>query len=240
MATPSDFFICDMHSHILPGIDDGSKSPQMTLELLRQASEQGVDVMVCTPHYYPQESIESFLGRRKIAVDGLLQAVEMADFRCPNFCFGAEVAYFSGLTGQTDLHRLCIQGTRYMLLELPFGLWPADIFRNLQEMRSVQGIIPIIAHLERYLDFVDKKQIRTLREMDLLLQMNGAYILGRRSARRAKRLLERGYIDLLGSDCHDPQLRPQILGTAMRQLQSWKLEGLAEKICDCGRNVLGC
>ena len=137
-----------MHSHILPGIDDGSKSPQMTLELLRQASEQGVDVMVCTPHYYPQESIESFLGRRKIAVDGLLQAVEMADFRCPNFCFGAEVAYFSGLTGQTDVHRLCIQGTRYMLLELPFGLWPADIFRNLQEMRSVQGIIPIIAHLD--------------------------------------------------------------------------------------------
>ena len=86
----------DFHSHILPGIDDGSKNVQMSLEMLKRASEQGVDVMLATSHFYAsRHRIEDFLEKRQRAYERLAEAKN--DFG-PAIRLGAEVAFFSGIS----------------------------------------------------------------------------------------------------------------------------------------------
>ena len=79
----SKFTFCDMHSHILPGMDDGSKNEEMSLNMLRKCKEQGIGMIFATPHYYPVESVQDFLVRRDRAEQRLRQAVERSGEQLP-------------------------------------------------------------------------------------------------------------------------------------------------------------
>ena len=230
-TTNNRFFLCDMHSHILPGMDDGAENVKMSLELLKQASKQHIAAIVCTPHYYSGESVEAFLERRERARIQLENALSKVRFVGPELWFGAEVAYYTGLIQQAHLEKLCINGTNYILLEMPFAKWTPMVFRDIQELRNVYGIVPIIAHLERYLNIQDKKTINALLEMDVLIQMNGSYLLSWRTAGKAKKMLKKGYVQILGSDCHSPSQRPQTLGLAAEQMVKWGMEEKLREIC---------
>lgn len=232
------YFLCDMHSHLLPGMDDGCKNEAMALEMLRQASEQHVQAMVCTPHYYPTESIDHFLNRREAAIQKLEAVAASAPFPCPALFYGAEVAYFPGISDQEELPRLCLRGTDYLLLEMPFHPWSPDILEELHQITHRYGIRIIIAHLERYLKFAGWDALDALLSSNVLIQMNGEALLHWRTARKARKLLESGRIQFLGSDTHNTESRPQTLGRIPERMEKWGLDRQLAIICQRSREIL--
>lgn len=230
----------DMHCHILPGIDDGSSDLQESAKMLYQASCQGVRAIVCTPHYYPKESVQDFLTRRNEARRSLESAIPslQEQFPVPTLYYGAEVAYYSGISRQEDFNLLKIEGTNYLLLELPFAVWSPTMFRELEEIQYSQGIQLIIAHLERYLSIEKKKTISQLLEMDVLIQMNGECLLEGKHVHAAKSMLKKGQVHLLGSDSHGASQRPQTLGTAAQKMEKWKMIPILEDIACTSEMIL--
>ena len=106
--------IVDFHSHILPGIDDGSKSIEESLTLLRMEAEQGITRVVATPHFYPQhDTPERFLRRRNAAEEILRQAME-AEPGLPEIFVGAEVYYFKGISNSDVMSELTIDSKKVL------------------------------------------------------------------------------------------------------------------------------
>lgn len=211
--------ICDLHCHVLPQMDDGSNCVEMSLEMLRNAWEQGVRVVFATPHYYPVESVEDFLARRDQAEQILRQA--MGDGQYPELILGAEVAYRPGIGYEEGLERLCLGTSRYLLLELPFEPWGQEVLRDINNMSSVHGITPILAHLERYISGQKAQTMRQLLSYDVLAQMNASALLDWRRRPLAKRLIREGAVQLLGSDAHNTTTRPQNTAKGMAALEKY-------------------
>ena len=222
--------ICDLHSHILPGMDDGSLDAEMSLNMLRAAGRQGVWQIAATPHYYPVESVSDFLARRCAAEKALREAINTSGEQLPRVVVGAEVAYRPGIGYEEDLHRLCIGGTEYLLLELPFAPWGSEVVRDICNMACARGITPILAHLERYLKFQKKKTLENVLAQGVLVQMNAEALLERRTRTKALKMLKSGNVHLLGSDCHNMTTRKPNLGEAVAQLSQWGMTGLVERI----------
>lgn len=212
--------ICDIHSHILPGVDDGCKDVAETLQVLQSAREQGVNDIIATPHFYSyRENADAFLRRRNAAFE-LLKLQLPADMR---ICLGAEVAYFNDISRSEDLTRLCLGNSRYLLLELPFTPWNSNLFRELQNLAYIRGVIPVLAHIERYIGIQSKQALRQVLELGLPVQMNAEHLLRFRCAFQARRLLKNGTVQLLGSDCHNSTVRSYNLGKAVEHLQKHRM-----------------
>lgn len=199
----------DFHTHLLPGVDDGSDSVETSLGML---SHWGAGDCVCaTPHFYAdRDTPERFLRRRAAAWDALSAALPED---APRIRLGAEVRYFDGMASAEALPQLCLEGTRLLLLEFPFVPWTA---RMLEEVRRIRrrGIQPVAAHLERYLGFNRPETLRAFAE-ELLVQCNAEFFLSRRTRRRALRLLQDGFVQFLGSDAHDLSDRAPNLAQAL-------------------------
>ena len=211
--------ICDLHSHILPGMDDGSANVEMSLNMLRIAGSQGVQQIAATPHYYPVESVEDFLARRNAAAETLRSAVMSSGEQLPRMVLGAEVAYRPGIGYEEQLRSLCIGTTEYLLLELPFAPWGSEVVRDLNNMVCARGITPILAHLERYLKIQKRKTLENVLQQGVLVQMNAEALLERRTRSKALKMLKSGTVHLIGSDCHNLSTRQPNMGEAVRQLQ---------------------
>ena len=149
--------VIDFHSHILPGIDDGSKNTDMSLAMLREMTAQGVDVCVATPHFYGwRRSVESFLERRTAAWEHLSRRLEDG---MPQILLGAEVAFFLELPEQHDLDALCIQGTNVLLLEMPFAQWTDVELDALSRLCIEREYQVVLAHLERFLPLQKNRDV---------------------------------------------------------------------------------
>ncbi|MBQ9973409.1 MAG: hypothetical protein IJP02_00440 [Oscillospiraceae bacterium] len=198
----------DLHTHILPGMDDGAADVEQSLAMLAMEAEQGVTRVALTPHFYPKrESVCDFLTRRQAAYDRLTEAIsrlpETERARLPKMYLGAEVAWQSDLLDCADLSGLCLGDGRYMLVELPFTAWNRQTVRQLWELMACHGITPVIAHLERYLADQSSKMVDSLLELDIPVQIS-CDILGHVFARRrAMKLLRSGQAHLIATDCHD-------------------------------------
>ncbi|MBP3634633.1 MAG: hypothetical protein J6J43_08695 [Oscillospiraceae bacterium] len=207
----------DLHTHILPGVDDGAKTVQDSLDLLRAQREQGVDRVVLTPHYYPdREPFEVFLQRREQAWQQLNAAVRALPQEerssMPAMVLGAEVAYVPGLEAMADLRRLCIGNTRNLLLELPFFAWSAQMIRQLYAFLEKGGVTPILAHIERYIPCQPRKLFQEILDLGLPVQVGTDMLHGMFSP--AMKLLKQGRGHLIASDCHDLLSRRPNLGDA--------------------------
>lgn len=229
----------DLHSHFLPGIDDGCRTVDETLELLRFSFKQGVRGMIATPHYYPEESIADFLGRRQEAAKRLQTALELSagqpvrpeacpQYGIPAWCLGAEAAYYEGLVRSEDIEKLCLGKSRYLLLELPFERWSSGVIRDIHTLGNLYNITPVIAHLERYLDIQSKDMLEELYAADVLIQMNGGFIL--RKTRNALKRVRGGLVRVLGSDAHNMEYRRPNLCEAVQILYKESLSAEAEEI----------
>lgn len=205
----------DFHSHVLPCVDDGSDSIETSLSMLRAWKEQGVDRIAVTPHFYAdRDHPRRFLGRRAEACDALARAMDEAGLQA-ELLPGAEVRYFSGMSSAEALDDLCLRGTRLLLLEMPFNaLWSENMLRDVAAIRR-RGILPVAAHIERYIGLQSKQMIRRFMSLDILIQANAEFFLTRRTAKRALRLLDAGFIHFLGSDAHNNTTRPPNLGKAI-------------------------
>ena len=212
--------IVDFHSHILPGIDDGSKSVEESLALLRMEAEQGITHVVATPHFYPQhDTPERFLRRRKAAEEILRQAME-AEPGLPEIFVGAEVYYFKGISNSDIMSELTIDRKRYILIEMPMPPWTEAMYRDLEGLYTKQSLIPIIAHLDRYIGRFRTFGIpKRLAQLPVLVQANAEFFLQRSTAPMALRMLKQEHIHLLGSDCHNLTSRKPNLGEALKRIE---------------------
>lgn len=201
--------VVDFHTHLLPGIDDGSKSVAESLALLRAEAEQGIRHVVATPHFYAQsDRPNQFLARREASVRRLRDA--MAEFpELPRLSVGAEVHYFQGIGDADILPELAIDHGRFLLVEMPMTSWTNRMYRDLQNIYDNLGLIPIVAHVDRYIGPMRTYGIpERLTEMPVLIQANASFFRHFLSRRLALRMLEKGQIHLLGSDCHNMNDRP--------------------------------
>lgn len=210
----------DFHSHILPGIDDGSKNLEMSLAMLRESSAQGIRGIALTPHFYADsDDPDEFFRRREAAADSLFQAAQ-SEPDCPELLLGAEVHYYRGM-GQSDiLEQFCIGDSNLVLVEMPFRPWSRQELRDLEDIRNRLGLQVLIAHVERYLHLARPEDIDALKtRAGALIQANAEFFLQLRTRRKALRMLERGEIHLLGSDCHDMDSRAPDLGDAVTYIR---------------------
>ena len=220
----------DLHTHILPGMDDGAKTAEESLKMLRMEWEQGVDTVVLTPHFYrDQERPERFLARRRTSTevlrDALMALPEQERCSLPRLILGAEVAWVPNLPDMPELPQMCMGRSKYLLLELPFSPWPDLMFRQIRELMDRTGITPVIAHLERYLSHQKPERVRELLELDVLVQVSAAPMLHPLRRGKALGLLRDRHAQIVATDCHDTVSRPPNLGAASEVL----LRKLGEK-----------
>ena len=212
--------IVDFHSHILPGIDDGSADLEESLELLRLSARQGVSHMVATPHFYPRhDAPERFLRRREEAKQLLRNAVrEMPEL--PDFTVGAEVYFFSGISDSELISALTIEEKKCILIEMPPSPWKESHYRELEGIYTKHGIVPIIAHVDRYIRPFHTHGIpQRLEELPVLVQANASFFLNSSTRRMALRMLKKEQIHLLGSDCHNLTSRRPNLQAAVEIIE---------------------
>lgn len=207
--------VTDFHTHLLPGMDDGSQSPEESLEMLREIARQGIARVVATPHFYAEcDRPDEFERRRQAAAEQLRPLLEPT---MPQILLGAEVRYYEGIGRSEEAPRLCVEHTRTLLLEMPEKPWNTRIFQTLNDF-SQRGIRVVIAHAERCLPFQPHGAAKALNEAGYLLQSNAEFFLNRSTRRRAVRLFADGLIGLLGSDCHHLRERRPCLGEALAVL----------------------
>ena len=208
--------VVDFHSHILPGIDDGSPSAERSVELLKMEAEQGVDCVILTPHFYAhRDHLERFLQRREDA-ERLLRKETEGQPDLPEFHVAAEVAYFPGIGSCDDVSRLAFGPERSILIEMPPPPWTERTYRELEHLYERRGLRPIVAHIDRYIGRFRTFRIpQRLAQLPVLVQANGDFFLKRATAAMAMKLLRDGFIHLLGSDCHDLSSRSPNLGAAV-------------------------
>lgn len=211
----------DFHSHILPGVDDGSKSVQESLAMLRALSAQGIRIVIATPHFYShRDNLEAFLRRRAEALVQLRKAAA-GEKGLPAVIFGAEVYYFPGIGDCEILPQLTIGGKRCILIEMPPAPWTEKMYRDLEGIYRKQNLQPILAHIDRYIrPFRTYGIPKRLEAMPVLVQANASFFCSGSTASMAVRMLREGRIHLLGSDCHNMTDRAPNMGAAAEVIQS--------------------
>lgn len=334
----------EMHSHVLPGMDDGARNTEEATELLKALRKQGISSVVLTPHFYPnRQTLEDFVEQRAGSFAALNEAIKRqeayetppeagAPFEAgppsqpkiaaspaietliessaalgsdlspgaeippdpgplpqpkiaaspaietlvessaalgpdlslraetpldlgppsqpktaaspasetpaeagtapeaiapPALILASEVLLSDRIMSYDNIEDLCIAGTPYLLLELPYTAeWGMAVFRLVDQMIAKFGIVPIMAHVERY-EPVLRKPERTLNELvelGCLLQMNIECLIDRRTHRLGVKLIKKGYIDLVASDCHDMTYRPPRYPEFYEALKKYRLE----------------
>lgn len=209
--------IVDFHSHVLPGIDDGSASIEESIAMLQMEMDQGIRQVIATPHFYPRhDSPERFLARRNEAEARLRNAMA-SHGDLPQVICGAEVYFFSGISNCEALPELTIGNTRYVLIEMPLAPWTQSMYAEMEAIQARWGITPIIAHVDRYFSPLSTHGIpERLEELPVLVQANASFFLHSGSRGRALRMLKRNQIHLLGSDCHNLTNRSPNLDKALQ------------------------
>jgi len=203
--------VTDFHTHILPGIDDGSKDIDMTASMLEEEKRQGVSHIFATPHFYAhRRSVDSFLERRAAA---LTETAGLLDARpdLPQVTPGAEVYYFRGMGRADQIEKLCIEGSDVLLLEMPFDQWHSDIVKDVEALIEKKHLRIVLAHLDRYEQFQkDRSAWNKATEMPLTIQLNCESIIEKDSWLRRNHkhslcmsLLNNKDNIIIGSDCHN-------------------------------------
>jgi len=203
----------DIHCHILPGIDDGSKSWEMTAEMCRLAVEDGVTHIVATPHSndtyeYNRERFTEMLGQLHDAANGELRFSLGCDFH---------FSYDNIQDALENPRRYTIGDSQYLLIEFSdYGIPPSvkqDVFAI-----SSRGMIPIITHPERNRPLLNQPEaVLQLVEQGCLVQVTANAVTGAwgpRSKKMAEWLLKREAVHVIASDAHDPVHRRPIMSEA--------------------------
>jgi protein-tyrosine phosphatase len=201
--------LIDLHCHLLPGIDDGSKSLEMSLAMARMASSDGITTIACTPHILP--GVYNNTGPQiRAAVAELQQRISEAGIPI-TLITGADVHIAPDLGIQLRQGRaLTLNDSRYFLLEPPHHLLPPrleDLIFGLQ----AAGYVPVLTHPER-LSWIEGEYdlIKRFVNNSVLMQITAGSLLGqfgRRPRYWAERMLDEGLCHLLATDAHNTDRR---------------------------------
>lgn len=227
----------DFHSHLLPGIDDGSHDIAETEKLLHQEYQQKVQSVVATPHFYAsRNSVEHFLTSRQNSYEKVKQA-ELEDI--PKVFLGAEVYYFSGMSKAEMLSKLCIEGTNLILIELPFCQWKKEVYQDIKQIIEKQKLTVILAHVERYYGYQKNKEIwNKIFSLPVYAQINAGSFLKWQKRRFCIKFIKEGHNVLLGSDCHNTTSRIPNLEQGRKVLKEKLGEQVLSEIDNLGQSIL--
>lgn len=205
----------DIHTHVLPGVDDGSESVEESVSMLLSLARQGVTTAVATPHFYAtQLEPERFFRHRQRAADRL--AVAMSGQRLGiDLLLGAEVLFFEGIAQTEQLPRFCIQGTQLLLLEMPFTPWSERWVREVLTISDRDDITVVLAHVDRYLRYTTPAVFEQMLDCGILFQANADFFERLSTRRTAFGMLREEMIHFLGTDCHNLTTRAPNMAAAL-------------------------
>jgi protein-tyrosine phosphatase len=227
--------VVDLHSHVLPGLDDGASDLEQAVAMCRAAAADGIEILAATPHVradHPTtpEQMESGLRALRTVAGDIVQLVA-----------GGEIALAELERPLAELTRFGLGGNpRFLLVETPYVGWPLDLAERLFRLR-VAGITPVLAHPERSADVQLRPELlEPIVAGGTLVQLTAGAVdgrLGRRARACCEVLLERGLAHLVASDAHEPSVRAIGLSSAARalgdgDLAAWLTDGTPRAIVD--------
>ena len=205
----------DIHSHILPAVDDGAVSIEESVEILRLMKAQGITDVIATPHFYPaDDNLDDFVEAINKAYENLSKtAVKLG---LPNIYLGCELLYFGGIGHSEAISQFCLGNSNFLLLELTDECINEALFGEIISIRENLGLEPIIAHVERYCGARKyKKFIKFLIANDVPVQINAASVLIPQLKGVVKKLLNSPLFCVVATDAHSVELRPPRLKEAL-------------------------
>lgn len=222
----------DIHTHILPEIDDGAKDWEQTRQMLKLQAEEGVRDIIATPHFDLEEHCHSPQMIQKLTEQANAAAAELhLDVRIHPGC---EVLYSPGIP---DVYRkggiMTLAGSRYVLIEFFPRSSYQEIRDGVREM-CLKGAVPVIAHVERYECLMGEyDRMFELEKIGALMQMNGRSLLGKtwdKRVRMCRKLIRHGFIHFIGSDCHNETERPPKMRQVYDSIRSFCGDGMADEL----------
>ncbi len=221
----------DIHSHILCGIDDGAENLDESLELLAQEVNQDVSHVFCTPHFYADfHSIDEHLDESKMAYDKLKYAIKSGGYS--EVLLGHEVRYSPGMSNWTGLEKCTLEGTHYLLLELPFMYpVPQEALSEIPKLARDIGYTVVLAHIERCChDPNYKKILKLIDGVDILAQINADSLFVDELKKPTEKLLKQNLVHFVASDAHSVTNRPVRLKNALNDIKL-RFPAAYSKIC---------
>jgi protein-tyrosine phosphatase len=227
--------VIDLHSHVLPGLDDGAADLDEAVAICRAAAEDGVEILAGTPHVrsdHPTtpEQMEEALAAVRAAAGDIVRLVG-----------GGEIDVFELDRPRDELARFALAGNPgYLLVETPYRGWPLDLPESLFRLRTI-GITPVLAHPERNAEVQARPDLLVpLVAGGTLVQLTAASVDGRggRRAQSCSRvLLDRNLAHLIASDAHTPAvraagMRSAALAVGAPALAHWLTVGVPRAIVD--------
>ncbi len=200
----------DVHCHMLPGIDDGSRDLTMTEEMLRQAQEQGCCGIIVTPHYWKGR----WEARPETVREAAKEVEALAKKRDPDFfvACGNEIKYYGSSMVEALMEKRCLTlgESKYVLVEFSYEITYSEIDMAINQL-TTKGYRPIIAHIERYQSlYREYDRIDQLIQRGAYVQVNAGSIGGDEGMRIGgfvKKLLKYEMIHVIGSDAHNDKER---------------------------------
>ena len=187
----------DFHAHLLPEADHGCKDASVCSKQLSLAKDAGIDLVVATPHFYPQiDNLAGFLSRRSACAQKLAEIT--AKNPLPKVLLGAEVQLCRGLDRMEGLEQLCIEGTKTLLLELPPNYSVRTYEQTLDALLYGKGLTIVLAHIDRYAS----THVDFLLDAGCLGQLNAGSLCHLRQRRRCLNWAQNEAVVALGSDIH--------------------------------------
>jgi len=231
----------DMHHHLVYGIDDGAKSFEGTEKMIRDAVENNVDTIITTPHItpgqepFPYEDYQKHLEEIRAWLEK-----EKIDLKLYT---GAEILYTAHTPRLLQEGRIpTMAGSQYVMLEFSPDEQYKSILDAVSQVAST-GYVPILAHVERYMQIKKTAQLEKMRrECNALCQMNNSTVVHKHGffqERWNRRLLREGLIDFVSSDSHDLPGRKNRMQRAYERLCQDLGEGIAHALtCGNARRLL--
>ncbi len=231
----------DLHTHILPEMDDGAKSVESSVKMLRALHSQGVNVVAVTPHFKLRhnDNVNDFLARRNLSYNRIMSAVEGVG-GLPDIKLGAEVALSTELPQLEGLDRLCYEGTRFLLIELDpayIGPW---VINSLYEISARYDVIPVIAHVDRYFDALSGDLLDKLAELNYPIQFNAEVLENFWYRRKLKKLIKH-HTDcrfVVGTDCHGNRYRKPNMDIFASKGAKLLGKEIFDEICENSRQLI--
>jgi protein-tyrosine phosphatase len=220
--------LVDIHSHILPAVDDGADSLETALEMLRRGVAEGIGTAVLTPHLHPEDGPpQEELHRERFGE--LQEAVRQAGLPI-EIRLGAEISFRFGLAEVAGWPSgTLVGGGRFALVDLPPGPLSPGLEQGFFELRT-SGFRPILAHPERQRHLAKQpERIARLRQQEVLMQIDAGSLTGQfgtRAQQTAEGMVRRGWAEFVASDAHDLEKRPFSLVAARGRVE--KLSGSGE------------
>ena len=221
----------DLHSHILPGIDDGSENAKMSADMLNMLFAQGVERIAATPHFRShRESVGSFCHRRENAYRELCASQSYSTIE--KITLGAEVALEYGVSRLEDISWLAYGFTDYILLEFPYRPFSERMLEEINSIHYDHKLTPVIAHIDRYADIFSPNDYKKIMYLDdVIFQVNNEAFSERKPRRIVDELISYDLPFVLGSDCHNTSNRAPNFDLSRKHLKKYTPHRKAITLC---------